>query len=301
MKAADGIARESGARAQLRRRVELGQLRRALGEMETRHRSRAGDASARGAFLPTGFAELDEALGGGWHVGALNEVLVEGPGSGALEAFLPAFARAHEARAGPALARAHEVRAGDEAARPRLLAWIHPTQPPYPPALAQAGFDLARWLVVRPRDARDQAWALDLALRSGACDAVVAAVSAAHGDVALRRLQLAAEATGTLALFVRPPRCAAAPSPAAVRLRATARGAPPEARATRRRLEVEVLRCRGQVAPSLPLLLEWSRDPLDEPAPAALRARAAAANDDRDDGRDDDRRWRGVARRVLGA
>jgi hypothetical protein len=286
MKAADGVARESGARAQLRRRVELGQLRRALGEMETRHRSRAGDASARGAFLPTGFAELDEALGGGWHVGALNEVLVEGPGSGALEAFLPA------------LARAHEVRACGDAPRPRLLAWIHPTQPPYPPALAQAGFDLARWLVVRPRDARDQAWALDLALRSGACDAVVAAVSAAHGstfgDVALRRLQLAAEATGTLALFVRPPRCAAAPSPAAVRLRATARGAPPEARATRRRLEVEVLRCRGQVAPSLPLLLEWSRDPLDEPAPAALRARAAAADDDRDDGR----RSRGVARRV---
>lgn len=294
MKPADGIARESGARAQLRRRVELGQLRRALGEMETRHRSRSGDASARGAFLPTGFAALDEALGGGWHVGALNEVLVAGPGSGALEAFLPA------------LAHAHEVRARGDAPRPRLLAWIHPTQRPYPPALAQAGFDLARWLVVCPRDARDQLWALDLALRSGACDAVVAAVSAAHGDVALRRLQLAAEATGTLALLVRPPRCAAAPSPAAVRLRATARGAPPEARATRRRLEVEVVRCRGQVAPSLPLLLEWSRDPLDEPAPAALRARATAASlRDADARRPVERRElerrRGVARRALGA
>jgi len=294
MRAADGIVRESGARARLRRRVELGQLRRALGEMETRHRRRPGDTSARGAFLPTGFAELDEALGGGWHAGALNEVLVAGPGSGALEAFLPALARAHEVR-------------GD-APRPRLLAWIHPTRPPYPPALAQAGFDLARWLVVCPRDARDQLWALDLALRSGACDAVVAAVAAAHGDVALRRLQLAAEATGTLALFVRPPRCAAAPSPAAVRLRVAARGAPPESRATRRRLEVEVLRCRGSVPPSLPLLLEWSRDPLDEPAPAALRARTAAASLRDADARreDDDRRSRGVgrrnvARRALGA
>jgi hypothetical protein len=289
MKPADGIARESGARAQLRRRVELGRLRRALGELETRRRSRSGDASARGAFLPTGFAELDDALGGGWHVGALNEVLVAGPGSGALEAFLPA------------LARAHEVRARGDAARPRLLAWIHPTERPYPPALAQAGFDLARWLLVRPRDARDQAWALDLALRSGACDAVVATVGGAHGpafgDLALRRLQLAAEATGTLALFVRPLRCAAAPSPAAVRLRATARGAPPESRATRRRLEIEVLRCRGQVTPSLPLVLEWSRDPLDEPAPAALRARTAAARLPAGQ-TDDDRRSRGVARPV---
>jgi hypothetical protein len=273
------VGAHAGARKLFRRRVELGQLRRALGEIEARHHGshRSGPAAASDAappFIPTGFAELDDALGGGWHAGALNEVLAGDAGSGALEAFMPALARA-----------------GEKGRRPRLLAWIDPARVPYPPALAQAGFDLARWLLVRPDNWRDQAWALDLALRSGACDAVVATLarlerSASGDDLALRRLQLAAEATGTLALFFRPLACAGAPSPAAVRLRVASRASPT---APRRRLEVELLRCRGQILQSL--VLEWSRDPLDEPPPAALRARAPAAR----------LPARGVARRALGA
>jgi protein ImuA len=269
----------AGARALLRRRIELGRLRRALDELETRHHEGRRPAGVA-PFVPTGFAELDEALGGGWRAGALNEVVVADGGSGALEALLPALAHAR-------------------ANAPRLLAWIDPARIPYPPALAQAGFDLARWLVVRPDRGRDHAWALDLALRSGACDAVVAWLpkSGIGDDAALRRLQLAAEATGTLALFFRPPGCAQQPSPAAVRLRATPRASPSPAR---RRLEVELLRCRGQTHSSiLPLVLEWSRDPLDEPPAAALRARAPAARLPADG--DDDRRFRGVARRALGA
>ena len=272
---------ENGARALLRRRVELGQLRRALDELETRHHEARRPAGVA-PFLPTGFAELDEALGGGWRAGALNEVVVAGGGSGALEALLPALARARSNA-------------------PRLLAWIDPMRIPYPPALAQAGFDLARWLLVRPDRGRDHAWALDLALRSGACDAVVAWLprSGIGDDAALRRLQLAAEATGTLALFFRPASCAEQPSPAAVRLRATPRASPSPAR---RRLEVELLRCRGQNLARPPgtsaLVLEWSRDPLDEPPAAALRSRAPAARLPADD---DDRRDRGVARRALGA
>jgi hypothetical protein len=298
------VTNVANARTLLRRRVELGQLRRALGDLEARHHHSRGEShrpDAAPAFVPTGFAELDDALGGGWHAGALNEVLVGDAGSGALEAFLPALAGR-----GPALAGARE---GER--RPRLLAWIDPARVPYPPALAQAGFDLSRWLLVRPRNVRDQAWALDLALRSGACDAVVAwlarwKTSARGDDMALRRLQLAAEATGTLALFFRPLDCAGGPSPAAVRLRATPRASPT---AARRRLEVELLRCRGQgdlSARSLPrsagsrtLLLEWSRDPLDEPPSAALRARAPAARLPASG--TSDRRERGVARRALGA
>jgi hypothetical protein len=175
------VTNVANARTLLRRRVELGQLRRALGDLEARHHHSRGEShrpDAAPAFVPTGFAELDDALGGGWHAGALNEVLVGDAGSGALEAFLPALARRGPAlaRRGPAPVRPWPApaRAGESERRPRLLAWIDPARVPYPPALAQAGFDLSRWLLVRPRNVRDQAWALDLALRSGACDAVVA-------------------------------------------------------------------------------------------------------------------------------
>jgi hypothetical protein len=218
--------------------------------------------SARGEaeleFAAIGVAELDFALGGGLQRGALHEVLVEEgddrDGSGALELLAPALARTLR----PA----------------RLFAWIDCERSPYPPTLAQAGLDLARLLRVRPRDAREQAWAIDLALRSGACDVVVARIGRV-GDVALRRLQLAAEASGALALLVRPLACALQPSPAATRLEATPL---PSADPRRRRLRVAIRRCRGRgalVAESFEL--EWSRDPLDELDLSALRARATAA------------------------
>lgn len=259
----------SAARAELERRCTLGQLRTRLAELQRAHRRRGAThpaAAARGEFVPTGFAQLDAALGGGLHAGALNELLVAADGCGVFEALLPALAR-----------------------QPRLVAWIHPTRLPYPPALKQAGFELERLLLVRPRDAREQAWALDLALRSGACDAVIAWLHHLE-DAVLRRLQLAAEGSGALGLLVRPAGFARAPSPAAVRLAVAPHAAPPGG--ARRRLLVTVLRCRG-AAPSCgePLILEWSRDPLDEPAPAALRAAAAAARVER----------AGAVRRALGA
>jgi len=237
----------------------LAKKRALLAELERAQHGR----SARGEvaeFAAIGVAELDAALGGGLQRGALHEVLVgEGDdasadGSGALELLAPALARTLR----PA----------------RLLAWIDLARSPYPPTLAQAGIDLARLLLVRPRDAREQAWAIDLALRSGACDVVVARIGRV-ADVALRRLQLAAESSGALALLVRPLACAASPSPAATRLEATPL---PSADPRRRRLHLAIRRCRGRgAAVADPLELEWSRDPLDELALSLLRARAAAA------------------------
>jgi hypothetical protein len=229
--------------------------------MERAHRRRPELAGARSERVATGFAPLDQRLGGGWLRGALNELLLPGEGCGALEAFLP------------------RLFAGSDSAEERsarLVAWIDPQRWPYPPALAQAGLDLARCLVVRPRDSREQAWALDLALRSGACDVVIGWLHHLD-DRSLRRLQLAAAAGDALALLLRPAGFARVASPAAVRLLVEPLpGA--EGGGARRRLRITPLRCRGgMVTGEESLRVEWSRDPLDEPAPAALRAGAPVA------------------------
>jgi hypothetical protein len=235
------------------RPLDVAALRERLARLErTQHRL--------AEWLPTGFARLDDALGGGLPFGALVELLVAEPGSGALEAFLPAFVRDRPTR---------------------LFAWVDRV-PPFPPALAQIGFDLERVLLVRPRDLREQAWALDLALRSRACEAVVASL-ARLDDASLRRLQLAAESSGTLALLVRPLALADLPSPAATRLEvAPLRSSDPR----RRRLRVVIRRCRAHGRHDLdgaragdPIDLEWSRDPLDEFDLPTLRARAEAARE----------------------
>jgi len=202
---------------------------------------------------PTGLATLDRALLGGLVRGALNELLVSEPGTGIVEALLPAL---------------HRRPAGAET--PRLLAWIHPFKTPYPPALAQAGDGaLGRWLIVRPPGPEDHLWALEQALRSKACDAVVAHLGDVP-DMVLRRLQLAAQEGRALGLFFRPGSVAAKASPAAVRL--LVRPQPADA-ARRRRVAIECLRCRGATYVP-PLFLEWDVDSLDERETAASFERA---------------------------
>jgi hypothetical protein len=203
--------------------------------------------------LPTGFEALDEALDGGLHLGALNEIYTAASGSGALEALLPAIGGA-----------------GD---RKGLLAWIHPTRTPYPPALVQAGTDLARWMIVRPLDDEDHLWSLDQAMRSSACAAVIAHVGELH-DRELRRLQLSAREGGCLALLLRPAALAAGASPAAVRVFAEPA---PASDPCRRRVRMTVLRCRGTTSSESSVLLEWSRDPLDERPSSWFADRASGA------------------------
>jgi hypothetical protein len=190
--------------------------------------------------LPTGFEALDEAMGGGLHAGALNEIFTAASGSGALEAILPSIARAGTDR--------------------QLLAWIHPTRAPYPAALVQAGSDLARWLIVRPLTDEDHLWSLDQTLRSRACAAVIACLGELH-DRGLRRLQLSAREGGCVAILVRPAALMCRGSPAAVRIFAE------PARSEdlrRRRVRMTVMRCRGTTSSDSSVFLEWSRDPLDE-------------------------------------
>jgi len=148
--------------------------------------------------LPTGFPGLDaEFPGGGWPTGRLTEILPAHEGIGELRLL------------GSALA-------GLSAAGKRL-AWIAPPHLPYAPALAAAGIELARLIIVRTRTAQEALWAIEQALASHALGAVLAWPGAV-GYPQLRRLQLAAEGSRALAVLFRPGKAAAESSPAALRI-----------------------------------------------------------------------------------
>ena len=197
--------------------------------------------------VPTGCRRLDESLpDGGWPGRALTEIVTDACGLGELELVTPALAR---------------LSAGD-----RWIAWIAPPLVPYAPALAAAGVDLTRILVVRPRGAADVWWAMEQALRSGTCAAVLAwepeagvetadispgrvRAVAAPSLMKLRRLQLAAEEGCTLGILFRPSRALRESSPAALRLRLVP---------GRAGLQLELLKSRG----GRPLVFaepEWRR------------------------------------------
>lgn len=138
------------------------------------------------ATVATGHAALDRELpGGGWPMGTLSEVLHDGIGIGEVTFLCGALARASE---------------GD-----RLVAWINPPHLPYAPAIAQAAVPLDRCLVVRPANREDALWAAEQALRSGACGAVLFWLGHERRNeyACLRRLQMAAEAGRSMAVFFR--------------------------------------------------------------------------------------------------
>lgn len=159
-------------------------------------------ASARPAPPAIGLAPAIDAVlpGGGLARGALHELFAAGPGAGAATAFAALLAG----------------RAGG------TVLWIAPalTEKPYPPGLAAFGLDPAALLVAEAPPAA-LLWAAEEALRCPALAAVIF-LGAAPGLVAARRLQLAAEAGGTLGLLLRPDAAAPPPSPAHTRWRVAA-------------------------------------------------------------------------------
>ena len=159
--------------------------------------------------IPTGFPALDALLpGGGWPRGALTEILPEREGIGELSLLAPALAR---------LSR-----------QDLWLAFIAPPHLPYAPALAAAGIDLARVVMIRPEKSGDILWAMEQALRSGSCSAVLAWPPFLT-ERAARRLQLAAEAGGGWGVYFSPATLVTAASPAALRLTlSTTAGKPAE-------------------------------------------------------------------------
>jgi cell division inhibitor SulA/protein ImuA len=96
----------------------------------------------------------------------------------------------------------------------RDVVWITPPHVPYAPALATAGLDLARLVIVRCRHPADQLWAFEQALRAPECGAAFAWLDLAD-DRALRRLAVAAREGRTWGVLWRRPgqRATAAAAP----------------------------------------------------------------------------------------
>ena len=214
-----------------------------------------GDALAPSLHpgVPTGYAELDAELpGGGWPVGTLTEVLPNAFGIGELRLLAPALARL--------------------SAQGRTLAWIAPPYQPYAPALAAAGIDLARLLIVHASRPQDTLWATEQALRGRACGAVLA-WPARLSFAQLRRLQLAAQEGRALAWLFRPPEAAAEASPAPLRLSLQSqRGVP----------LIDIFKRRGRplagplLLPALALRHALDRPPSAPSAPPTVRQHSLA-------------------------
>jgi len=159
-----------------------------------------GRSAARSGVVPTGFAALDASLpGNGWPQVGLVEILTPRLGVGELYLLLPALALLTRQPAA------------------RWCAWVAPPFEPFAPALAAHGVRLSRVLVVRAArapgsESNERAepaarpgrplWACEQALRSGACEAVLAWLQSVQSR-ALRRLQLATERGRTLGFLFR--------------------------------------------------------------------------------------------------
>jgi len=211
---------------------------------------RGGSLSRAGTpAIPSGFSRLDAELpGGGWPAGALTEILPTHEGIGELRLL------------GPALAALSN--------RGLWLAWIAPPHLPYAPALAAAGIDIGKIVIVRTPSAKETLWATEQALASNACGAVLAwPKSVKYAD--LRRLQIAAEGGRASAFLFRSPEAAGESSPAPLRIAlVTAAGG----------LAVRVLKRRGAplarsiLLPAMPPAVRGNRH-VDRHSSAAAAAR----------------------------
>lgn len=193
--------------------------------------------------VPSGYGALDALLpGGGWPCAALTEILAPGgEGLGELRLLAPALAR---------LSR------GD-----RWIAFIAPPYIPFAPAFTAAGVELSRLLLVHPKTRAEHLWAVETALRAGACAAVLAWPEGLGAD-SLRRWQLAAEAGESWGVLFA--RRAVQGSPAALRLALAPAGAGA--------VDVQILKRRGG----------WPAGPLRLETDHALAVRASAGPAARD-------------------
>ena len=233
------------------RHTQLHRLRNLLQKV-----TRSDQRAAR-PYVSSGCAALDRLLpGGGLRAGSLVEWLGEGQGSGT--SLLPlASARTVQSKQGVVVI---VDRGGNF----------------YPPAAAAWGLDLRDTFVLRPTNQADELWAIDQSLRSADVAAVVAwpAQLTSH---TFRRWQLAAEASDTLGLLVRPASAAREPTWAAVRLFVSPQPTQPRA-ASGWRLKVKLLRARGLFAEGeIELQIDEQTGEIDEARVGNLATELAGA------------------------
>jgi len=172
------------------------------------HIWRPGNLSAAARnTIPSGFNALDLKLGGGWPLDGLTEVLLSEQGIGELRLLMPALAML-----------SNQEKTVSPAATADKIAWIAPPHIPYAPALALHGIDISRLLVIHADKPADALWAMEQALDSSACVAVLTWLSILN-DRSMRRLQLAAETGLCWAVIFRNTRFIDNPSHAALRIR----------------------------------------------------------------------------------
>ena len=170
----------------------------------------------------TGHPGLDARLPqGGWPDHALTEILHPADGVGELSLLLPTLVRLTQAQ--------------------QRVVLVAPPYPAHAPGWAHAGIALP-WLHIVAAAPREALWAAEQCLRSAACAAVLCWPTHAD-DRALRRLQVAAETGQCLGFAFRDAKHARNPSPAALRLQLDADR------------HVHVLKCRGGMAPAVPIAL----------------------------------------------
>jgi protein ImuA len=150
--------------------------------------------------LATGYKTLDAQLDqGGWPLGSTIELLSDSNGLGAMGLFLPAMEKL--------------------SAQGRWQAFIAPPYIPYAPLLAARGIDTRQVLLVHPQNRQDLLWSTEQALRSTTCSAVFSWLGAHNYRYSeLRKLQLAAAGSDSLAVLFRPHQAADNHAPASLRL-----------------------------------------------------------------------------------
>lgn len=158
--------------------------RATVAALKERIRRLEGGVGRARAVLPFGVAAIDGRLpGGGLALGCLHEVA--GAGDGAVDAAVAAL-----------------FAAGIAARTAGKVLWCVTRQDLFAPALAQAGLPADRVIHAEAGDEKDLLACFEEGLRHGGLGAVVAEVSRLP-MTASRRLQLAAESSGTIGLAVR--------------------------------------------------------------------------------------------------
>lgn len=155
-------------------------------------------AAADSRVISSGYAELDQLLPGqGWSAGGLTELLIEQGGVGEVRLL------------------SHALNQLTRQTRRHVL-FVAPPYQPCAAALRAWGIDVERVLWVRASE--DQAlWAATQALKQDGIGAVLVWLPNARADK-VRRLQVAAQESSSLAFLIRPVEVAAQSSPAPLRM-----------------------------------------------------------------------------------
>jgi protein ImuA len=172
-------------------------------------------------YVATGYDALDQALGGGWPLPSLIELLCDDNGIGELRLLLGLL---QQARPTP-----------DHSGR-KVVLWLSPPFELHAIALAQYALTPSDHWVCSVSQPSDLHWAMTQGLRSGACLAVIAWVRQLK-PAALRSLKLAAMSGRGVGVLFRPTTEARIASPATVRI---------AVRTQQKELELSILKMQGR-------------------------------------------------------